>query len=58
MSDMMFCGLVASSVVCVLAAYISFTMTTPMHHVSICNRFGGVFNQTYRPDYMKDLFTT
>ena len=35
----------------------SFLFTTPMHHVSFCDRFGSVFNQTYQPGlHLKDPF--
>ena len=57
-TDAMLCAAAAGLLVSLLGMYNGFLVSTPMHHVSICNRFGNVFNRTYPPGlHVKDPFT-
>lgn len=62
MNETTTCIVAGVALVAILTLYSglgSFVFTTPTHHVSFCNRFGAVFNQTYYPGiHWKDPFTT
>ena len=61
MNETTMCITAGGVLAAVLTAYFgmsSFLFTTPTHHVTFCNRFGAVFNQTYHPGlHLKDPFT-